>query len=51
MTTDYNCEACSSGCTARHTDEKASEEVKAAPYLVIAGIIIVLVSFAYRVFF
>lgn len=51
MTSDHNCQACSSGCTARHTDEKAVEEVKAAPYLIFAGTMIVLASMLYRWFF
>ncbi len=42
------CSECTTGCTARHTEQKISEEVSAGPYLVLAGIVIVLVSIALK---
>jgi hypothetical protein len=40
------CEKCGlgSGCAARHTDERAIEEASAAPYLVFAAIVLVILS-------
>jgi hypothetical protein len=40
------CAACSSnrGCTARYTDTRKDEEISSAPYLVIAGVIVVAIS-------
>ncbi len=43
-----SCRDCTEGCTARYTDERASEEVSAAPYLLVCGIAIVLVSLAVK---
>ena len=45
-----SCEQCAraGGCTARHTEEKISEEISAGPYLVVSGIIIVVVSIIVR---
>ena len=50
MTQPASCTQCSSseGCTARHTEEKISEEIAAGPYLVLSGIIIVLASILVR---
>ena len=42
-----SCESCS-GCTARHTDEKAMEEIKAGPYLLFAAVMVVLLSLLFR---
>jgi hypothetical protein len=41
-----SCDKCglSSGCTSRHTDEKAIEEASAAPYLLFAAIVLVVLS-------
>lgn len=41
-----SCDKCgaATGCTARHTDEKAVEEASAAPYLLIAAVVVVAVS-------
>jgi hypothetical protein len=44
MTVERSCSDCSAGCSARHTEEKVSEEVAAGPYLAFAGVVIVLVS-------
>jgi hypothetical protein len=38
-----SCEKCT-GCTARHTEEKALEEAKAGPYLLFAAVMVVIVS-------
>lgn len=38
-----SCDRCT-GCTGRHTEEKADEEIQAAPYLLFAAIVVVLVS-------
>ncbi len=38
-----SCDRCT-GCTARHTEEKALEEAKAGPYLLFAAVVIVAVS-------
>ena len=38
-----SCDRCT-GCTARHSEEKAAEEVQAGPYLFFAAIVVVLVS-------
>lgn len=48
MTMEHKCESCSAGCTSRQTDQKTMEEVSAAPYLLAAGVIIVIVSILYR---
>jgi hypothetical protein len=45
MTGDHHCRECSaSGCTSRHTEEQANEEVKAAPFLLYAAIVVLAVS-------
>ncbi len=44
----HNCDNCASGCTGRHTEAKSLEEASAAPYLLFAAILIVLVSLAVR---
>ncbi len=51
MTQGQSCERCSAstGCTARHTDQRVSEEVAAGPYLLIAGVIIVVFSVILKV--
>jgi hypothetical protein len=38
------CEACTSGCTERHTAEKIAEEVNAGPYVVFCAVLILAVS-------
>jgi len=50
MDEHQGCEACSraSGCTARHTPEKDSEEIKAAPYLAFCVLVIVIASLLVR---
>jgi hypothetical protein len=48
MIEEHDCMNCSTGCAARHTDEKAEEEISAAPYLILAGLIIVAVSIAVK---
>ncbi len=40
-----SCNDCS-GCTSRHTDEHATEEIKGAPYILFAAAAIVLASLA-----
>lgn len=42
------CEGCATGCQARHTDEKATEEAKAGPYLLLSAVIIVLFALLFR---
>jgi hypothetical protein len=44
MIEEHNCASCSTGCSARHTDEKTEEEISAAPYLIFAGLLIVALS-------
>jgi hypothetical protein len=46
MPIEQSCGSCSnaSGCTARHTEESRQEEVGAAPFLIVAGVIIVVLS-------
>jgi hypothetical protein len=50
MSAEFGCDECAraSGCTARHTEEKAIEEVKAGPYLLVSAVIIVLVTLAVK---
>lgn len=48
MMGDHECSSCSTGCTSRRQEENTREEVGAAPYLVMAGVIILMVSLAYR---
>lgn len=48
LTDEHKCGSCSSGCTSRHTDESATDENKVAPYLVAAGLIIIVLSIVYR---
>ncbi len=38
-----SCEKCT-GCTSRHTEEKAIEEIKAGPYLFFAAVMVVIAS-------
>ncbi|MBI5251700.1 MAG: hypothetical protein HY912_19580 [Desulfomonile tiedjei] len=38
-----SCDRCT-GCTGRHTEEKAEEEIKAGPYLLFAAVMVVIVS-------
>jgi hypothetical protein len=40
----HDCTSCAGGCAERHTEEKSLEEASAAPYLLLAAILIVLVS-------
>jgi hypothetical protein len=37
------CDGCA-GCTGRHSEEKAIEEMQAGPYLLYAAIVVVIVS-------
>ncbi len=50
MSDEFGCNDCAraSGCTARHTEEQAEEEMKAGPYLLLSAIIIVLVAVAVK---
>ncbi len=49
MTDDPNpCDRCASGCQARHTDERTTEETSAAPYLLVSALIIVLIALLFR---
>ncbi|MEW6350691.1 MAG: hypothetical protein AB1646_16645 [Thermodesulfobacteriota bacterium] len=43
-----SCRDCTEGCTARYTDERTSEEVRAAPYLLFCALAIVLASLAVK---
>lgn len=43
-----SCEGCTSGCTGRHTPDRTGEEVRTAPYLVIAGVLIIVFSLIIR---
>ena len=48
---DNACDACvsrSPGCTDRMTEERTAEEVDSAPYLIFAGIAIVLFSLLFK---
>ena len=48
---ENSCDGCvsaSSGCTDRMTQERTVEEVDSAPYLIFAGIAIVLFSLAFK---
>jgi hypothetical protein len=53
MGSELRCTNCSAapGCTARHTEEKMTEEISAGAYLILAGVIVVLASLAFRFFF
>ena len=44
MVYEYKCENCSAGCTGRHDAEEREEEIKAGPYLIFCGILIVILS-------
>jgi len=44
MVYEYKCKNCSAGCTGRHDAEERAEEIKAGPYLISCGILIVLLS-------
>jgi hypothetical protein len=50
MSEEFRCDECAraSGCTARHTEEKAVEEMKAGPYLFVSAVIIVLAALAVK---
>lgn len=50
MTTERDCSACSQagGCSAHRTEEKDLEEINAAPFLVFAAVLIILVSLVVR---
>ncbi len=49
MSDDHkSCDLCASGCQARHTDERTTEETSAAPYLVISALIIVVIALLFR---
>jgi hypothetical protein len=37
------CDGCT-GCTARHTEEKAVEEMQAGPYLAFAAVMVIIIS-------
>ncbi|MFC1834151.1 hypothetical protein ACFL2Q_05380 [Thermodesulfobacteriota bacterium] len=43
MAVENNCDSCS-GCTGRHDALQKNEEIAAAPYLLFAGLMIVLMS-------
>jgi hypothetical protein len=51
MTQEHDCRACSAGCTAQRSDEKANEEISAGPYLLIAAVAVILFSLAFKWFF
>ena len=42
------CSDCTQGCTAKYTDERTSEEVNSAPYLLVCAAVILLLSLAMR---
>jgi hypothetical protein len=44
MAVDHNCSNCGGGCTDRHTPSQMNEEIKAGPYLLIAGVLVILIS-------
>jgi hypothetical protein len=50
MSVEHDCATCSqaTGCTARRTEEKSAEEIKAGPYLVLCAVIIVAASLLWR---
>lgn len=41
MPENQSCGSCSGGCTGRYTEQSRNEEINSAPYLLIAGAIIV----------
>jgi hypothetical protein len=47
------CDKCglASGCASRHTDERAIEEASAAPYLLFAAVVLVVLSVLVKWFF
>jgi hypothetical protein len=51
MAGDLNCSNCSGGCTDRHTPAQINEEIKAGPYLLMAGILLILISAAIKYLF
>ena len=44
MVYEHKCDNCNAGCTGRHTAEERAEEIKAGPYLLFCGILIVIIS-------
>jgi hypothetical protein len=48
MIHEHGCENCEAGCTGRHNAEERSEEVKAGPYLLLGGALILLASIVVR---
>ncbi len=48
---DNPCSSCTTGCTARHTEEEMSDEISAVAYLIIGGVLIVVLSLVIRWFF
>ncbi|MDD3474169.1 MAG: hypothetical protein AB7V04_03635 [Desulfomonilaceae bacterium] len=51
MATGHNCSNCGGGCTERHTPSQINEEIKAGPYLVAAGVLVILISIALKYLF
>ncbi|MGO8822704.1 MAG: hypothetical protein ACLQT6_03245 [Desulfomonilaceae bacterium] len=48
MIHEHGCENCEAGCTGRHNAEQRSEDVKAGPYLLLAGALILVASIVVR---
>ncbi len=44
MIYEHGCEKCDAGCTGRHNAEQRSEEIKAGPYLLLSGALILVIS-------
>lgn len=51
MVGEHNCGNCSGGCTERHTPNQVNEEIKAGPYLLLAGVLVILISIAIKYLF
>lgn len=51
MSVHHDCSNCGGGCTDRHTPDQINEEIKAGPYLLLAGVLFVVISAAIKYLF
>lgn len=51
MPANHDCGNCGGGCTDRHTPDQMNEEIKAGPYLLLAGVLLIVMSAAFRYIF
>ena len=51
MAGTHDCGNCGGGCTDRHTPEQITEEIKAGPYLLLAGVLLIVISAAFKYVF